>query len=131
MPAFRYAHAAGSDWRAAAQSCAKALEGATGSLGFLYATDLVAPHLPEVLSMCRKATGVPHWVGTVGLGVCATGQEYLDTPAVVAMVADFEPGEFKVFSGVASAEDVSRLELKCGASSASFAIAHADPYNAQ
>ncbi len=53
--------------------CAAQLEGAAGNLGFLYATDTIAGDLPEVLSMCRKATGVAHWVGTVGLGVCATG----------------------------------------------------------
>src|SRR5688572_24296671 len=129
MPAFKYAHASGNDWRSAAQKCAAQLEGASGSLGFLYATDAVAPFLSEILSMCRKATGVPHWVGTVGLGVCATGQEYLDEPAVAAMVAEFEPGEFKVFSGITSEDDVKRLELKCGSQQAAFAIVHADPYN--
>ena len=81
--------------------------------------------------MCRKATGVSHWVGTVGLGVCATGTEYLDEPAIAAMVGDFEPDSFKVFSGIASEDDVKRLELKCGGSQAAFAIVHADPQNAQ
>ena len=131
MPAFKHAHASGKDWRAAAQACAAQLESASGSLGFLYATDTVAAHLPDILSVCRKATGVPHWVGTVGLGVCATGREYLDEPAVAAMVGEFEPDEFKVFSGVATQDDVKRLELKCGSSQAAFAIVHADPYNAE
>ena len=36
MPQFRYAHAGGKDWRAAAQAVAAQLEGATGNLGFLY-----------------------------------------------------------------------------------------------
>jgi small ligand-binding sensory domain FIST len=130
MPQFRYAHATGADWRAAAQTCASELEGASGNLGFLYATDAVAANLSDILSMCRKATGVAHWVGTIGLGVCATGREYLDRPAVAAMVAEFEPDAFKVFSGVESEEDVRRLELKCGASQAAFAIVHADPMNA-
>ena len=129
MPAFKYAHANGKDWRAAAQSCASQLEGASGNLGFLYATDAVAGQLSDVLSLCRKATGVPHWVGTVGLGVCATGKEYLDEPAVVAMVGEFEPESFKVFSGIAAEDDAKRLELKCGGSQAAFAIVHADPYN--
>ena len=127
---FKYAHARGKDWRAAAQACASQLEGATGSLGFLYATDKVAGELSEVLSMCRKATGVAHWIGAVGIGVCATGQEYLDEPAVAAMIGDFEPDMFKVFSGVESVDDVKKLELKCGGSQAAFAIVHADPQNA-
>jgi small ligand-binding sensory domain FIST len=130
MPQFRYAHATGADWRAAAQTCASELQGASGNLGFLYATDAVAGNLSDILSMCRKATGVPHWVGTIGLGVCATGREYLDRPAVAAMVAEFEPDAFKVFSGAASEDDVRRLELKCGGSQPAFAIVHADPMNA-
>ena len=129
MTQFRYAHAAAANWRAAAQACASRLEGASGSLGFLFATDVVAGELSEVLSMCRKATGVPHWVGTVGLGICATGHEYLDQPAVAAMVADFEPDAFKVFFGVTSEDDVRRLELKCGGAQAAFAMVHADPTN--
>ena len=131
MPQFTYAHAHGSDWRAVAKSCAEQLEGATGNLGFLYATDRLADHLGEILSTCRKATSVVHWVGTVGVGVCATGREYLDEPAVAAMVGDFEPGSFKVFSGVSSEGDVRRLDLKCGESQAAFALVHADPYNSQ
>ncbi len=131
MAHFRYAHAAGAHWRAAAESCADQLEGAAGNLGFLYATDRVADHLPEVLSLCRKKTGVGHWVGTIGMGVCATGQEYLDEPAVVAMVGEFEPDAFKVFSGIAGEDDIRKLDLKCGGSQAAFALVHADPHNAQ
>jgi small ligand-binding sensory domain FIST len=131
MPQFKYAHSGGKDWRAAAQSVVSQLEGAAGNLGFLYVTDTIAAELPQVLSTVRKATGVVHWVGTVGLGVCATGTEYLDEPAIAAMVGNFEPDAFKVFSGITSEEDVKRLELKCGGSQAAFAIVHADPNNPQ
>ncbi len=130
MPQFRHAHARGKDWREAARSVVSQLAGASGTLGFLYVTDLVAGELPDILSMCRKATAVPHWVGTVGLGVCATGQEYLDEPAIAAMVGEFESDAFKVFSGVTSEDDVKRLELKCGGSQSAFAIVHADPTSA-
>ena len=131
MAQFKHAHARGKDWREAAQSVVAQLEGVSGTLGFLYATDVIAPQLADVLSMCRKTTGIAHWVGTVGLGVCATGEEYLDEPAIVAMVGDFEAGAFKVFSGITSEDDVRKLELKCGGSQAAFAIVHADPTSAQ
>jgi small ligand-binding sensory domain FIST len=131
MPQFRYAHAGGKDWRAVAQSCADQLAGAAGNLGFLYATDAIADHLQEILALCRKTTGVAHWVGTVGVGVCATGREYLDEPAAAVMVAQFEPDSFKVFSGIESADDVKRLELRCGGGQAAFALVHADPTNPQ
>ena len=129
MTQFRFAHANGKDWREVAQRCAQALEGATGNLGFLYATDRVADHLSDILALVRKTTGVPHWVGTIGLGICASGREYLDEPAAAVMIGDFEPGSFKVFSGIASQDDVKKLELKVGGSHAAFALVHADPYN--
>jgi small ligand-binding sensory domain FIST len=65
----------------------------------------------------------------VGIGICATGREYLDEPAVAVMAADFEPGSFRVFSGVASGADVDNVALKCATAPANFAIVHADPRN--
>lgn len=131
MPSFRYGHANTntSDWREAAKSCLAQLGQGPGSLGFLYATDLLADQLGDIVELFRSATGVPHWVGTVGIGVCANGQEYLDEPAIAAMVGDFEPGTFNVFSGVARPADVEQLALKCGGAAANFAIVHADPQN--
>lgn len=131
MAQFAYAHAAGSDWHEVAQSCAHQLEGASGTLGFLYATDRIAANLTDVLALLRKTTRVAHWVGTVGLGVCATGREYFDEPAAAVMIGDFDADAFKVFSGIASEDDVRRLELKCAGSQSAFALVHADPYNQQ
>ena len=129
MPEFRYGHASASDWREAAKACLAQLGQGPANLGFLYVTDLLGDHLGDILALFRSKTGVPHWVGTVGIGVCASGREYLDEPAIVAMVGDFEPDSFRVFSGVASVEDVDNITLKCGGASPNFAIVHADPYN--
>jgi small ligand-binding sensory domain FIST len=126
---FRYAHASAEDWREAAKSCLAQLGQGPANLGFLYVTDLLADHLGDMLALFKRQTGVPHWVGTVGIGVCASGQEYLDEPAIVAMVGDFEPDSFRVFSGITSAADVDNVTLKCGEAPSNFAIVHADPYN--
>ena len=126
---FRYAHANAKDWREAANSCLAQLGQGPASLGFLYVTDPFADHLGDLLADFKRKTGVPHWVGTVGIGVCANGKEYLDEPAVVAMVGDFEADSFRVFSGVASDADVDNVALKCGGAAPNFAIVHADPYN--
>ena len=126
---FRYAHAPAGDWREAIRSCLAKLGRGPASLGFLYVTDVLAEHTEDILAALRNATGVPHWVGTVGLGVCATAQEYLDEPAIAVMTGDFEPGSFRVFSGVASSEDVNNVTLKCGNAAPNFAIVHADPQN--
>ena len=126
---FRYGHANSKDWREAAGSCLAQMGQGPASLGFLYVTDLLSDHLGDILALFRSKTGVPHWVGTVGLGICASGREYLDEPAIAAMVGDFEPDSFRVFSGVASAADVDNVALKCGGATPNFAIVHADPYN--
>ena len=129
MADFRYAHAGARDWREAAESCLEQLGHGPANLGFLYATDHLADHVGDMLALFRSRTGVSHWVGTVGIGVCASGQEYLDEPAVVAMVGEFEPDSFRVFSGIGNAADVDRAALECGGTAPNFAIVHADPYS--
>ena len=129
MTEFRYAHARAGNWREAADSCLAQLGQGPASLGFLYATDLLADDLPDILAQFRSQTGVRHWVGTLGLGICASGREYLDEPAIAVMVGDFEPDTFRVFAGVAAAADVDNVALKCGEAAPNFAIVHADPQN--
>ncbi len=126
---FRYAHAAASDWREAVKSCLAGLGQGGGSLGFVYATDHLAEKLGEIVKLLKSRTGVPHWVGTVGIGVCASGREYLDEPALVAMVGDFDPESFNVFSGITGPADIDSLTLKCGGAAPNFAIVHGDPAN--
>jgi small ligand-binding sensory domain FIST len=129
MPDFRYAHASNADWQEATRSCLAQLGQGPASLGFLYVTDVLADRAGDILATLRKASGIPHWVGTLGIGVCATAREYLDEPAIAVMAGDFEPGSFRVFSGVASGADVDNVALKCGSAPANFAIVHADPQN--
>ena len=113
----------------AAQSCLEQLAGPPASLGFLYVTDLLADDIGDILDFFRERTGVPHWVGTVGIGICATGREYFDEPALAVMLGEFAPGSFEIFSGIKSTADLGRVRLKCGERGANFAIVHADPRN--
>jgi small ligand-binding sensory domain FIST len=129
MPDFRYGHAGAADWREAADSCLDQLGQGPASLGFLYVTDMLADHVGDILAFFKSRTGVPHWVGTVGIGICATAKEYLDEPAMAVLVGDFEPDSFHVFSGVAEAADADNVALKCGDAAPNFAIVHADPLN--
>src|SRR6185436_2131350 len=128
-PDFRHAHAAASDWREAVDACLVRIGKAPANLGFVYVTDLLADHVGDIVAALKKATGIPHWVGTVGIGICATAREYLDEPALAVMVGDFEPGSFSVFSGVTSEADVDTAPLKCAGASPNFAIVHGDPHN--
>ncbi len=129
MPGFRYGHAAAQEWQDAARSCLAQLGQGSANLGFLYVTDVLADHMDDILARFREATGVQHWVGSVGIGICATAREYLDEPAIAVMVGDFEPGSFRVFSGIVDDADVDVAQIRCGNAPANFAIVHADPYN--
>jgi len=129
MAGFRYGHAAADPWRDAVQSCLVQLGQGPANLGFLYVSDLLADHMGDILALFRQGTGIQHWVGATGIGICATGQEYLDQPAIVAMAGDFEAGSFNVFSGIGDEGDIDAALLQCGNTPANFAIVHADPRN--
>ena len=131
MPSFRYAHASAPAWRDATAACLQQLGAGGANLGFVYATDLFAGDLGRILETLRGATGVEHWVGTVGMGICATAREYLDVPALAVMLGEFEPGSFGVLPTLADAEAIAAAPVACGAAPANFAIVHGDPRNAR
>jgi len=108
---FRCGHAAAADWQSAAQACLAQLGGGGGNLGFLYVTDFFAAALPDIHRHFAGATGVAHWVGTVGIGICASGVEYLDEPAIVAMIGEFPVDSFRVFGAVTSAAQIEAVDL--------------------
>ncbi|MCG6863604.1 MAG: FIST C-terminal domain-containing protein [Chromatiaceae bacterium] len=99
MAGFSFGHASGDSWREVVKRCLAALRPLPqgGNLGFLYVTDALADHMDDVLDHFRRSTTVEHWVGTVGMGICATGVEYYDGPAVAAMVGEFPEDSFRVF----------------------------------
>lgn len=128
---FPFAHAAAKHWRIAAAECLEQLGAvpASANLGFLYVTDRYADRLVELLELMKARTGVEHWVGTVGLGICATGQEYLDEGALAVMLGSFEPGSFRVLASLRTPADLARDPLTIGGAPGNFAIVHADPRN--
>jgi small ligand-binding sensory domain FIST len=126
---FASGHAASLSWRSAAEAalaqCGSGVRGAT--LGFAYATDAFAEDYAEIVDFLRRRTGIQHWVGSIGLGICASGQEYLDEPALAIMCCNFNEDSFRVFSGLRTPRDVARSPLKWDGAAASFAVVHADP----
>jgi small ligand-binding sensory domain FIST len=114
MSAFAYGHAAGPTWRECVSACVERLGRPGRGLGFVYFTDALVDGAHQILQELRSRTGVEDWVGSVGIGVLATGAEYQDEPAIAAMVADVRG--FRVFSG--------RSPVK---GAPHFAVVHADP----
>jgi small ligand-binding sensory domain FIST len=131
MSPFRYAHAAGDHWQDIVAEVIDQLGSASGNLGFLYVTDAVNPHLDEILERLRDATGVEHWVGAVGIGICATGIEYYGRPAIAVMLGVFPDDAFRVFPSIVKGLDgfdaLSRGWL--GSAQPYLGLIHADPAN--
>jgi small ligand-binding sensory domain FIST len=130
---FKAAHASAPTWRDAAAKVIVSLGDLDAShrLGFLYVTDSYASEFDDIAIFMRQATGVPHWVGTIGMGVCATGVEYFDEPAMSVLIAPIPESAFRVFSGVG--DDVSRVATDHGdwldSVAGSLGVVHADPGN--
>ncbi len=128
---FRFGHAVNRDWKAAVDSLIAQLgqPNTVEGLGFVYIADQLGEHAEDIVRRLREAAGVREWVGTVGIGIIATGIEYMEQPAIAAMVTDWPRGEYSVFSGRARAP-ASGDESPSGATAAHFAIVHADPNTA-
>ncbi|MCW5623291.1 MAG: FIST C-terminal domain-containing protein [Burkholderiales bacterium] len=126
---FAFAHAASPHWRIAAAACLEQLETLPpgANLGFLYVSDLYASRLSDLLELLRVRTGIDHWTGSVGIGICATGIEYLDEGAMVVMVGAFPVGSFRLLSGLRAPADLARDPLTVGGAAGNFALVHADP----
>jgi small ligand-binding sensory domain FIST len=122
---FKFAHAADADWTLAAQACMNQLGAipSAATLGFLYVSDAFAGELDPILAFFKSATGVPHWTGSVGVGVCATGVEYLEEPAMAVMLGEFDPADFSMLPVLHSPQDIETQP------DAYFAVVHGDPEN--
>ncbi len=130
MDRFGFGHASGGDWQAATRACLGQLDAPAGAnLGFVYVTDALAGDLGKITARLVQETGVADWVGTTGVGICATGREYFDEPAVAAMVGAFPDQAFSVFDRF---DDDRERFLKglgpwAAEGEAHFAVVHADP----
>jgi small ligand-binding sensory domain FIST len=108
MKLFLQAHATHPDWRMALSLATAQLEAQraradhidTPTLGWLYLTDHYAPAVEHLLDALREQWPGVAWVGSVGVGVAASGVEYFVEPALSLMLGDIAPAHFRVFSGV-------------------------------
>lgn len=128
-PAFVHAHSPAPRWQDAVAACARTIadSGIGANLGFVYVTDTHAGDLAQIVDRLRAASGVEHWVGTVGMGVCATGIEYFDRPAVVALAGAFPPDGFRMLPPLADPTVLPEGLYACGALDANLAVLHGDP----
>ncbi|MDP1926960.1 MAG: FIST C-terminal domain-containing protein [Thiobacillus sp.] len=126
MIPFKSAHAASADWTQAAQACMSQLGAipSAATLGFLYVSDAFAGELDAILGFFKSATSVPHWTGSVGVGICATGVEFLEEPAMAVMLGEFALADFSMLPVLRIPQDI-----EAQPSEAYFALVHGDPAN--
>jgi small ligand-binding sensory domain FIST len=134
MADFQLAHAQGDDWTTVAQACWQQLvANNTAFLGFLYVSDAWAAEYIDLVAWFKQRLPQVHWVGSVGLSLCATGVVYHETPAIVVLLADFAPSDFQVFNTISENLDHFHSQHKDWYQSQQslFAVVHGDPRNAQ
>ncbi|MHB8474339.1 MAG: FIST signal transduction protein [Gammaproteobacteria bacterium] len=101
------------------------------NLGFLYVTDALADQAQQIVARLRNHTGVNHWVGSVGMGVCGVGQEFYDMPAAAVLIGAFPDNAFRVFSGVTDSLEnfIAEFSPWYQDGAAHVAMVHGDPRN--
>jgi small ligand-binding sensory domain FIST len=126
---FRLGHAGGEDWARLYETCLAQVtplpDGA--NFGLIYVTDLIAGELPGILDRLRHDTGIAAWVGSVGIGICATGIEYVDEPAIALLVGALPPGSFRLFALDGTKPPAALTRPSPGGQRLAAGLIHGDP----
>ncbi len=119
--------------QAVIDDCMRQLDNAPteANFGFIYASDAMSADFPELLKQCKAATGVEHWVGTLGIGVISPGQELYDLPAASIMLANFNENEFTMVPSIITPNDIAPAIRWPHKFATNFGIIHGDPFNPQ
>lgn len=138
---FRFGHATHPDWREALDLTLLQMEGQrqleqfasditrTLKVGLVYVTEAYASHVDDILSNLERKTGVKQWAGAVAPGVCGSGAEYFQEPAMAAMILELPPDSAQVFSGKSPLPRKGAVNA-AGRNWLSKVMVHADPLTA-
>ena len=133
MTRFKVVHAVGEDWAHAAQTCADGLASVSkeANFAFIYVTDRLAEDFSSILTYLRHKTGIEHWVGSVGMGICAERSEYFDCRAIAVMAGHFPEDSFCIFPAISEHVDQLSPEKQSWIADVApnFGIVHGDPNN--
>jgi small ligand-binding sensory domain FIST len=104
MNPFASGHGTHPDWRMALSMAATQVDSQLApqsppTLGFVYFSDHFAGRAEALLAALRQRWPGVAWVGSVGVGVLASGVEYFDEPALVLLLSSLPRESFRVFSG--------------------------------
>lgn len=124
---FPYGHAGASHWRSAVDACLAQCGPALAEtrLGFFYASDAFTAELPQIVAALRADSGVRRWIGSTAVGICATGREYHDEPALAIMGVSVAAQDFWILGADGRTDPTGRRGN--GEPAASIGIVHGDP----
>lgn len=133
MQQFASAYSEQWEWQQAVDDCLQQIDnkaqGAT--LGFVYVADHFVPHLQSIHDTLKDRTGVANWLGTVGIGICSSGRESYEQPALSLMLTDIQPQQFRLFNSLD--KDLQQFSNEHGQwyakHDAHLAVLHGDPFN--
>ncbi len=132
---FRAAAAGAARWQDAVDRVLAGLGelGGEPRLGVVYVTEAFAGGLPDIEARLRKGTGVPHWIGAAGMGVCGYRAEYFEEPAISVLVMPIDADGFRLFGGIKAGvgDTVAAHADWLAANDPPLAVVHADPRNDQ
>ena len=128
--AFLSIHVTGGDWRTL---CDRALDkigpSFPGRLAFIYVAAELAGQSDRIVDYLRERSGITHWAGCVGIGLCSNGLESYEEAGLAILATPFSDQMFRLFqvgdgdddSWLTATRDWRDREL------ASVAIVHASP----
>lgn len=99
------------------------------NFGFIYVSDAMSSQYKSLLLQCKTRTGIKHWVGSLGMGVIASGKEYYDMPAASIMLANFDEKDFSMLPLISHSNEIAANIKTPRGFATSFGIVHGDPMN--
>ena len=129
---FCVAHASADTWQKAATHIIQTLDPISPEhrLGFVYITDAFSESLGKIANFLKQKTGVPHWIGTVGFGICAPRKEYFGEAAISVMIMPIAEDSFRIFNGITdNAAPVIKNLSSWLSDTTPLIVTHADPRN--
>ena len=119
-------------WEKAAEQCLQQIGyvPADATLGFVYVTDVFAGMLNEIVEHFREETGIQHWVGTVGMGICGTGKEWYQSGAITALIASIPEQDFRILPSLTDGlAPLAELAPWAAHAEPRLGVIHGDPSN--
>ncbi len=130
MSIFTSIHVDGDDWQALCDRILAAKPpGNAGDLAFIYLAEELAGDSDRIIDYLRDKSGITHWVGCVGMGLCSTGRESYEQASMAVLLTPFATDDFHIIPALDEALD-QWLEATQGwreRNLASVAVVHADP----